>query len=469
MADLMQLAEQLRAKRKADAEAQRQRQSQELFQQQALNSTPPVVSSGGFSADVAGRQMTSPGVVQVDYMSAVKPLAQAWMANRAGAKADELDAQSSKTQDAARKQMFGNDQEAERLMLLAELGVPGAEDALANKISPRQESLAGATQFVAQGGSIKGIAHKYGLSEEQGAQLEASIRAEQRRTSNEEFERQKALRLLGLEKQQMTDYDRWKNDPEGFAEYRRLMNGEGTGRGDPIKRMMVEAVMSGDPEMLAKAKELRTLMEGSAGLPAGVEGQRAKEILATEKDLQKFDQFTADIAKMKKMGEDKTLFTPGQKAAWTYYSTNGEADAPIFKRVLGAESLREEWRELNSMVTNKALQDMALLGGSDSNEELRKIMAQYPDALSSQKTFQTLTERLEKYENVARRAAEMRLEDLRNRSFFGETAPRKKSYFRAAAEELGYDKYLNEDNPDQTKPAVRLTPEEILSRSMGGK
>ena len=72
------------------------------------------------------------------------------------------------------------------------------------------------------------------------------------------------------------------------------------------------------------------------------------------------------------------------------------------ERVAGASMLNPDLTVLNSIFMSKTLDDMAKLGGGDSNEELRTIRASYPNAMQSQEAAQKLLDRLRVWEEKIR-------------------------------------------------------------------
>lgn len=375
-------------------------------------------SSGVVGGGSVGGQ---PAPAMVDWGSIIQRGVGNYQAAKGESQANKLDAEAQELNQQFMLSTLGSDEEAQRLMQMAQAGVPGAEEALAQKINPKKEALAGLLQGIASGQLTPEIgaeiAPQYGLD----PQLVASaIQTQQQRmqqTSEQDFQQRMALR----------------NTPQA-----RATGGDAAAPRGPASKggVSFEQFLNYTPEEReAYQKYMGDDGRGSttAGLTPGQLQIRDREVLKLNDELQQLDIQSAKYENMR--GQLEQAFGGSQKVAEIL---TGYADAPLIGPLAGAAGaamMNEANTMLKDYVNSEVLKRMAALGGNDSNEELRRMTASLPNAAMDPEVALSLGDALDRYNSINRVVKQMYADDVAQ---YGATIPRERrqNYYKEAEQQL---------------------------------
>ena len=159
-------------------EADMQRQQANRFQGIAQQANTSGVVGGGNVSGMQGMSQATPQAI--DWGGIIQGAAGNYLAAR-----KEKDASKSSQEAEALNRQFmmetiGTDPEAQRLLQMAQVGIPGAEQALADRIAPKKEAMGAFLQHLQTGNAdpefAAAIAERYGISPELASQAATSYR-----------------------------------------------------------------------------------------------------------------------------------------------------------------------------------------------------------------------------------------------------------------------------------------------------
>ena len=427
--DLDALILKAKAKRAEQDKLKKERQLIEFLQPEA-SQMPGVIDAGRNRATVGGVEVDVSAPQEVNWAAPLAKLGVAYVGKRAADKeaAAETEAQSAMT-DAMRGGM-GGDPEAARLMKLAQLGVPGAEQALAAKMQPeKKQPIAGLLQALPNltPESADALAAQYGMSPDQLRSMITGAQQQQSQQSEEEFRRQAALRQLGIQPRAMNEVEWAKSQGMSLEDYLKLKGSQSGGEFN-IAAEMSRALEAGDMTRYNQLKDIAFASRGkeqSSGevaypLTPGQKGVQAKLMVELDKQMEGSDQFITDLSTAHDIVANPKNFSLTQKAAWAAANSSKEGFMGDAERVSGASLLNPDLTVLNSIFMSKTLDDMAKLGGGDSNEELRTIRSSYPNAMQSQEAAQKLLQRLQAWEEKTRAKITAKRQDIQSGRYFSQ-------------------------------------------------
>lgn len=372
-------------------------------------------------ANEAGSFTTAPGQVQqMAGMTAPTPQAIDWgniiqrgmgnyMAGKADKEADEAEMQAAELNQQFMRDAIGEDPEAQRLLQMAQAGVPGADKALADKVAPKRQPLATFTQFVAQNPDLDDeSAIAFGAESGIGPELATGIvRAARAGTLRTE--------KLGLAKEQRT----------------------------------LEGQLLRDESRLTLAAQLRpqTGRPGgpAAGLSPGERQLRGKLMAEADKELREIGATTGKYDQVRATIERDNAFGVTSKTA----EFLGESPIRILSAV-GKSMQSEGQLRLKDYVTGEVLKKMQALGGNDSNEELNRITASLPSAMNDKQAALAMLESLHDWEETNRLAIKLRRDDIQSGQWFGKEPSRDEYYQMAKRLRAGGQ----QGNPQPAQPTV---------------
>lgn len=405
--------------------------SQQLQAASASASEMPSTVGGEQSmATVAGRQFNVAPAQEVNWAAPLAKLGTAYFQKKTDDKMAAAEEVAIQEQSAAISAASGNDPETQRLVKLAQLGVPGADKALAEKMTPaKKQPIAGLLQALPNltPEAADALAAEYGMSPEQLRSMITGAQQQQRQQSDEEYRRQAALRMIGVQPRAMNEVEWAKSQGMSLEDYLKLKGSQRGGEFN-IAAEMSRALQDGDMVRYNQLKDIAFASRGkeqSSGevaypLTPGQKGVQAKLLVELDKQMEGSDQFIADLSTAHNIVSDPKNFSTSQKAAWAAANSSKEGFMGDAERVAGASMLNPDLTVLNSIFMSKTLEDMAKLGGGDSNEELRTIRSSYPNAMQSQEAAQKLLERLRAWEDKTRGKITAKRQDIQSGRYFSQ-------------------------------------------------
>ena len=459
--DLDALILKAKAKRAEQEKLKQDRLRIEGIQQEA-SQMPATIDPGRNRATVGGVEVDVSAPQEVNWAAPLARLGVAYAGKRAADKeaAAESEAQSAMTD--AMSGGMGSDPEAARLMKLAQLGVPGAEQALAAKMQPeKKQPIAGLLQALPNltPEAADALAAEYGMSPDQLRSMITGAQQQQRQQSAEEYRRQAALRMIGVQPRAPSEFELYQQNPELYAQFQ-AAKGAQRGGDFNIAAEMSRALEAGDMDKYNQLKDIAFASRGkeqSSGevaypLTPSQKGVQAKLLVELDKQMEGSDQFITDLSTARDIVGDKKNFTTSQKAAWAAANSSKEGFFGDAERVAGSSMLNPDLTVLNSIFMSKTLDDMAKLGGGDSNEELRTIRSSYPNAMQSQEAAQKLLNRLQQWEEKTRAKITAKRQDIQSGR-----------YFSQAPEDIRTESYTPKDT---AAPSTETTAPQIKIRSI---
>lgn len=385
-------------------------------------------------ANEAGSFVTPPGQVQqMGGMAAPTPQSVDWgniiqrgvgnyMAAKSDKEADQAELQAAELNQQFMRDAIGEDPEAQRLLQMAQAGVPGADKALADKVAPKRQPLATFTQFVAQNPdldeeSLVAMGAEVGIGPELSIGIGRAAKAGTLRTEK-----------LGIDK-----------------ETRQL-----------------EGQLLRDENRLTLAAQLRpqTGMGGrpggpAAGLSPGERQLRGKLMAEADKELQSIGSTTGKYDQVRSTIERDNAFGVTSKTA----EFLGESPIRILSAV-GKSMQSEGQLRLKDYVTGEVLKRMSMLGGNDSNEELNRITASLPSAMNNKQAALAMLESLHDWEETNRLAIKLRRDDIQSGQWFGKE-PSRDDYYRMAKQLRAGGQQGNPQPAQPTVPFQGIPAEQI--------
>lgn len=399
------LIDQLRKRNRLQTEAAEAQRQQEVFSNafQGSGNTVGGQSYGGI-----------PSPVEIDYGSILGRAGSAFMAARKGKEASEKSSEAEAMNMEFMQSVLGSDEQAQKLFMAAQAGLPGADKALAEHIAPKKQSMAVLMQAITTGRMDPEMAAQaapqFGIDPEVARKAAGYALTQMTEAEDRRFGRQQSLqnqRISAMDARQQAAIA--ARAPRSGA---RVSTGDGMS--EPNDTTAGEGVgIAGQ------------------GLSPGQTQLLGKEVTRLTNELQKSTMSTGKYQNLRGRLEKSTAFSPGQKAS----KILSEFDNPILHGI-GVATRNKDVADLEDFVLNETLSRMAQLGGNDSNEELRRMQASLPSALNSKEVALHLMDELNKWQEVTRLATKMRIADAKSGRAFAPGS--EEDYYEAAKQQLGW-------------------------------
>ena len=410
--DLNSLIDQLRQRNAAEQGISALRRQEQNFAD--LSGSLPqggVVGGDTYQGNIGGRQFSIPTPNQVDWGSILARAGSNYLSARAGKKADDLEAQRSQLNQEFFASTMKGDEQAQKLFMMHQAGVPGADKALAQHLAPKKEALAGLIQGLPNMSPEMAaeVAGKYGLDPEMVSRAAIYAQEAGQKKEDRKFEQQKALKIMGI---QAADARAARKAPSG-----------GGGR---------ISIGDGMSEPAGGVYD---------GLTPGEKQMRGKEMAALDKDIQKGEQQIQKFNNLRTMIENDDTFGAKQKVA----DTLAKMPFTILQQV-GTAMRNKGAMLLEDYLNSETLTRMAQLGGNDSNEELNRMRASLPQVINDKEAALHLMDQLNQWQIDTKKAAEARRADISSGR-----------YYRIGSQTPDYYKEASKGDPTN-KPAPKAAP-----------
>lgn len=300
---------------------------------------------------------TTQGPIQhIDWGNILGRGAAAYMAAKEGKKAETAEDNADKMQREFFGSVMQDDQEGARLVQMAQMGVPGADRALAEHLNPKKEALAGFIQGITSGAlspdMAAELAPRYGLSPQVGMSA---------------------------------------------AEYAKTQMEAALTREEDLKRELTETTVEGRLTAAQIAADAKGAGKGPDHIPAGTTNQRTKRLFELDDQIQnlsatdyKFDDLT------KRMESDPNSFN----MSWALTSALNNFENPIAQGI-ARRLMSPAQVELENVVMDEALSQLARLSGAVSNYEMQQIKSGLPSALQNREAAIALMKKLNEWRKTS--------------------------------------------------------------------
>lgn len=300
---------------------------------------------------------TTQGPIQhIDWGNILGRGASAYMAAKEGKTAEVAEDKS----DAIQREFFNSimqgDEQGSRLIQMAQMEVPGADRALGEYLNPKKEALAGMIQGLTSGA----------LSPEMAAELAPRY---------------------GLSPQVAST----------AAEYARQRQEEAMSREEDLKKELTTLGVQGRLDAAQIAADAKLAGKGPEHVPAGSVNQRNKRMFELEDQIQnlsatdyKFDDLE------KRLGADESAFSTNWALTKALDNFDNPAAQAIAKRLMSPLQV-----ELENVVMDETLNQLARLSGAVSNYEMQQIKAGLPNALQNKEAAMALIKRLNQWRKTS--------------------------------------------------------------------
>lgn len=426
--DLDELIIKAKAKR-AEREALERQRTALQGASAAASEMPGTVGGQTATASIGG---TPINIMAPEHVNWAAPLAKLGTAY-AESKNQEKLLEAQKTEQESINSVLGsssNDPETQRLMKLAELGVPGADKALAARMMPeKKQPIAGLLQALPNltPEAADALATEYGMPVEQVRSMISGAQQRQQQMSEEEFKREAALRQLDLRPERPSEFEMYQQNPELYQQFQEAKGGGQKPQKFDLQGEMADALMKGDMEKFNRLKQVADAMKGrdqvdsvQYPLTPGQKADQAKRLYEIDKQISGSDQFMTDLGRATEIVDKPQNFSVSQKAAWEAANSPDTGWKGSMERIVGSATVSPDLQELNAIFLSKTLDDMAKLGGGDSNEELRTIRSAYPNAMQDQRAAKALLERLKTWEAKTREKIWQRRQDIQSGRYYSQ-------------------------------------------------
>lgn len=364
-------------------EAERARSRGLQFGNTAAQAGPNVVS-GGANAPAA-----------INWGSIIQQGVGSYQSAKSEKQANSLDQEADALSQQFMAETFKNDPESYRLMQMAQADIPGAAEALSQRVAPKKEALGAFLQHLQSGVAdedmVKELAPRYGLTPELASR--AAQVANQKKM--EEEQRAHAMQL------------------EEIQARRAGARSSGAASGN----LSFQEYMSLTPEQQEAYNKFKgrkgSTTEG--GLTPGERNVRAKSLQELDKELQTLGVQESKYQNLRPKLEDPDAFGPKQKLAQIL----AESDNGLISGV-GTAMRSEEAMLLEDYLNDEVLRRMSMLGGNDSNEELNRMRASLPKVLNDQKAALELMDQLEQWQMDTKEAVRRRREAMQSGDYFNQ-------------------------------------------------
>lgn len=395
--DMNSLIEQLRQRNEEESNLASLRRQEKNFADLS-NSLPQGGTVGGqtYQGNIGGRSFSIPTPQEVDWGSILGRAGANFMSARAGKKADDLQARRNEINQEFFTSTMKDDPQAQKLFMMHQAGVPGAEKALAQHLSPKKEAMAGLIQGISTGKispeMAAELAPNYGLDPEivsraAGFASQAAIDQEDRK-----FQRQVDLKQMGI----------------NAADRRAAAKNSGG-------RISIGDGMSEPNDAI------------NSDLTPGERQVRAKQLEIFDKDIMKAEQQLQKFNGLRDLLEKDNTFGVGQKTADIL------AKSPISViSTIGTSMRNKSAVLLEDYLNSETLSRMAQLGGNDSNEELNRMRASLPQVANNKEAALHLMDQLNEWQKDTKRAIQMKRKDYATGRYF-QMGNQEPDYYREAS------------------------------------
>ena len=392
------MADMLRGRSGVDKSRARGLQFQDM-----ANSAGPATSSGGMVQGMGGVASPTPGVMNWGSI-AQKGLGN-YMAAKENKKADDEEARLDEIGQQFMKDTLKDDPEAQKLFQMTQMGVPGADKALADHLTPKKQSLAVLMQAVTTGqldpDMAAEVAPQFGISPEM-ARKSATYALEVReKQSKQQFQQQAALKAIGrgssgAGSNKLSFQDYMKLPPDQQEAYERFSGRKG-------------------------AKD--------NSMTPGERNERAKALQKMDTAVEDMESSSAKFDVLRPKLEDPKAFGAKQSTAQVL----AEMENPILSSI-GTAMRSDTSLLLEDYLNDEVLSRMAQLGGNDSNEELNRMRASLPKVLNNQEAALSLMDQLHQWQQDTKAAMQRRRQDMQSGQYF-DTGTSAKDYYKEVKEE----------------------------------
>lgn len=363
------------------------------FQGLADTANPSGVVGGG---QVAGMGMSQATPMAIDWGGIIQKAGGNFMAARKESEAGKASTQADELNRMFMQESIGEDPEAQRLLQMAQAGIPGAEQALAERVAPKKEALGAFLQYIQTGNADPAmaaeLAPRYGLSPEIGMQAATSFRQNMMEASEKDFQQKQALK-----QQDFSQRVALKGIPQAKA-----------GAAAPEAGAMPGPAPTGALGMmegLPPAPDWNSLSyaEKQYGIKAIQEEEKNQSEIRGQ--MYKYEE-------LRPMLEE--AFGAKQKASEFLLNAADKLPGPLASAaMMGSDMLQNEANaKLKDYINGAVLKKMAALGGNDSNEELARMMATLPRIGQSPEVAIALTDALHRFEVISERVMQIRKQAL---------------------------------------------------------
>lgn len=381
-----------------------QKRGQAEQYQNLANSAGATITPGGTFQGMNGQQMLAPQ--NIDWGSIAQRAVGNYMGAKSNKEADEAEAKNAELSQAFMQDTLQGDPESMKLFQMSQAGIPGADRALAERISPKKEAMGAFLQFLQSGNAdpemAAELAPRYGISPELGAKAATSIAEKMAAANQQDFAQRAALKQMG-----------------------RAPAGGGAGRAAAGKLSFSEYMALSDAEKEAydrfQGKQGKNASQG--GMTPGERNYRAKTMNEMDKELVKVDTQLGKFDNLRESLNDPKVFGAGQKAAEL---AAAYGDAPVLGGLLSSiatASRSKEFMQLEDYLNSEVLSRMAQLGGSDSNEELRRMRASLPSVMNDQKAALALMDQLNAWQKKNAAALRQQRGELQSGAYYDQDKP----------------------------------------------
>lgn len=399
-----QLADALRKRQ----EAERLRGRGLQFQNVANSAGAPTVG-GGMVGGMRGAQATPEAI---NWGSIIQSGVGNYQAAKDTATASKMDKEADELSQAFMESTFKQDPESYRLMQMAQAGVPGAEQALAERVNPKKEAMGAFLQHIQSGMAdpdmVGEIAQRYGVDP---VLAKKAVETQQKRAQ----EKEAAERAQGLQ-----DYEA---KMQIQSRYRPASTSAAS------RDISFQEYMAMTPEQQEAYNKFKGRKGAGTegGLTPGERNVRAKQVTETEEAASKMASTRHKFEALNEsLSNNPDAFNNTQRVAqWA-----AESELPILSSV-GTYMRSPEMSQLEQAVNDEVLTRMAQLGGNDSNEELRRMRASLPQALNNPEAAKLLLRDMEEFSRTLEQAMELRRRDLQTGDYFREDFVPKNYYSEA--------------------------------------
>jgi len=368
------------------------RQQAGRFQGLADTANPSGVVGGG---QVAGMGMSQATPMAIDWGGILQKAGGNFMAARKESEASKASTQADELNRLFMQESLGEDPEAQRLLQMAQAGIPGAEQALAERVAPKKEALGAFLQYIQTGNADPAmaaeLAPRYGLSPELGMQAATSFRQNMKEASERDFQQRQALKQMDFNQRVAL-----KGIPQakaGAAPEAGAMPGP-----DPTGAL-------GMVEGLPPAPDWNALSYAEKQYAIKAIGEEEKQQDEIRGQMYKYEE-------LRPMLEE--AFGAKQTASEFLANAADGMPGPIRSAMMmAADKLQSEANaKLKEYINSAVLKKMAALGGNDSNEELARMMATLPRVSQDKDVAIALTDALHRFETVSDRVMQIRKQAL---------------------------------------------------------
>lgn len=415
-------------------EAERLRGRGLQFQEVANSAGAPTVG-GGMVGGMRGAQATPEAI---NWGSIIQSGVGNYQAAKDTATASKMDKEADELSQAFMESTFKQDPESYRLMQMAQAGVPGAEQALAERVNPKKEAMGAFLQHIQSGMAdpdmVGEIAQRYGVDP---VLAKKAVETQQKRAA----EKEAVERAQGLQdyEAKMQIQSRYRQTPTSAV------------RGD-ISFQEYMAMSPEEQEAYNKFKG-RKGAGTEGGLTPGERNVRAKKVTETEEAAAKMASTRHKFEALNEsLSNNQDAFNNTQRVAqWA-----AESELPILSSV-GTYMRSPEMSQLEQAVNDEVLTRMAQLGGNDSNEELRRMRASLPQALNNPEAAKVLLRDMEEFSRTLEQAMELRRRDLQTGDYFREDFEPKNYYSEARRGRAGSTTVPTATSPAPVdKPKIKI-------------